>query len=454
MSPDSVNSCVVITCKEFESVPIDYSLVMLDGKLDIFEESRKYVSFTLTKNGIIARSTQYVGVVPINERLTLQVVPRVPLRSLTRIVSWLGMDTVMLLGARTYGSNNTVETWMREILVDAYLQSLEGLRDKGLQREYFLINELGSSPKGRINLSSTARLRAGAKSPQTSYSWYERSVQTAENRMLKAALERSLRILSTGPSIDTKRGMRARIRKLNAMLHTFREVSLAAYPYEDQDRLIRNPESFPDHLSHYRQPIDIARRILNEGGIRLEGSGELLLGTSLLVNMGELFELLIRTAVTRSFVHHGENFLVKDGNTDSEAQRTLYEAPDDRDLLAAPYRNAADPSTKRRMTPDIVINDPSGRCLLIADVKNKPIGSLPDREDTEQVLTYAVRFGVTQAVLFYPRSGNHDAGMQAVGTIGNVRIYQYHYDLESLDLMDEANRLGKALSLMIGTVVI
>lgn len=447
--PGDTETPLILRCTEFGDVLVPADRIMAGGKLLVSNKITGYVSFNLTEDGVQARAKQFVGLVPINPRLMLHVLPRVPLANLTKIVSWLGMDTVSLVALRSYGDNETVDQWMVELLVDAYLQSLEGLRDKGMERLYVARQERGTFPKGRLNLSQTGRMWAAGRAPQISYSWYERTVQTTANEVLRAALEHGLHLLSLNPAYQMPRGSRARFRKLNAMLHTFQEVALSApaasYGHQAREYALETPP----HLSHYRQPLAIARRLLNGGGVSLDRDGDVDLGTSLLINMGELFERLVRKAITVGLPRSGSWFRVLDGNKDEKAQRLLYESADAKALAMAPHRPEAIDSKKRRMTPDLVITNASGTCLLVADVKNKVAGPLPDRADVEQVLAYAVRFRVTEALLIYPRSPSLALGMQAVGRIGGVRVFQYHYDLEATDLMEEADRLGQALKLLL-----
>lgn len=448
--PGKAEEPLILRCREFGDVLVPDDRILADGKLVASKKIAGYVSFSLTENGVQARAKQFVGLVPINPRLMLHVLPRVPLASLTKIVSWLGMDTVSLVALRSYGDNETADQWMLELLMDAYIQSLEGLRDKGMERQYVVRQERGSFPKGRLNLAETGRIWAAGRAPQASYSWFERTVQTRANEILRAALEHGLRMLSLTPANQMPRGSRARFRKLNSLLHTFQEVALSAprAPYERQAR--EHALEIPPHLSHYLQPLQIARRLLNDGGLSLDRDGDVDLGTSLLINMGELFERLVRKAITESLSAGGSELQVLDGNKDENAQRLLYEPADPVALAMAPQRPEAIDPKKRRMTPDVVITDASGTCLLVADVKNKVAGPLPERADVEQVLAYAVRFGVTEALLIYPRSRDLAHGMQAVGCIGGVRVFQYHYDLEASDLLEEAGRLGLALRLLLG----
>ncbi len=427
----------IVTCKEFATSEVEpHRIVRVDGSVDVFKEIEKsgYLSFEVSSRGVQVRAGQFVGLIPVNSRLAIRVTPRIPLQNLTRMVTDLNLNLQALSALRYYGESPDLALWMTDVLTDAFIESVNGLREQGLERQYFRRNDASSTPRGRVSLAETARFWARGERHKAGFAWFERTPQSTYNEVLKAAL---LLCLSTyrDPAVRNSSGNRLRVSRLGAALHVFDEVQ---EPGAHKIRVLaeqvrRSP--VPATLDHYRTPLGLASRLLLGRGIDLESDEGEALRTSLLVDMGDLFEKYVRKVLQEKVAQENWPWSVLDGNLAS-AKLPMYLEASPGDFALAPERTppAKAGGLANSMTPDILIQGAGGVNLVVADVKNKPTKDMPKRDDVEQVLAYAVRYGVSRALLIYPKSAGQDTGLQAVGRIGYVSIFQYHYDLDTEDL--------------------
>lgn len=220
----------IVHCREFSTKILERDLIVrIDGTLDVYKEIEKsgYLSFEISSEGVKVRAGQFVGLVPINARLAVLVAPRIPLQNLTRIVTQLGLDLRQVQALRHYGESPTLSSWMMDVLTDAFLHSLEGLRDKGIQRQYIQRRETSSFPRGRIRMSDTARLAAAGQRHRAAVSWFERTPQSPYNQILKAAVWLCLTEYSA-PERRYLADNRRRVRLLSSALRIFENVVLPA----------------------------------------------------------------------------------------------------------------------------------------------------------------------------------------------------------------------------------
>lgn len=438
----------IVTCKEFATSEVEPPrIVRADGSVDVFKEIEKsgYLSFEVSSKGVQVRAGQHVGLIPVNSRLAIRVTPRVPLQNLTRMVTDLNLDLQALSALRHYGDSPDLALWMTDVLTDALLESLDGLREQGIQRQYVRKSDTSSAPRGRISFAETARLWARGERHKAGFAWFERTPQSAYNEVLKAALLLCLKSYSD-PAVRNAAGNRLRVRRIGAALHIFDEVEKpATQTIRTLAEQVRH-SPVPATLDHYRAPLGLASRLLLGRGVDLESDEGEALRTSLLVDMGDLFEKYVRNALQEAAVMQNWPWSVLDGNL-ANAKLPMYLKASAEHIAIAPDRTppAKAVGLANAMTPDILIKGTGGEILVVADVKNKPTKEMPKREDVEQVLAYAVRYGVNRALLIYPRSAGQESGLQAVGSIGSVTIFQYHYDLDAEDLDQSKDKFSAAV---------
>ena len=72
------------------------------------------------------------------------------------------------------------------------------------------------------------------------------------------------------------------------------------------------------------------------------------------------------------------------------------------------------------------------------------------RDDINQVLTYALTYGVERAILLLPAAeADGCRGLTEIGTVGGVEVYRYRVDLGCEALGEEERRLCGAVQMLV-----
>lgn len=148
---------------------------------------------------------------------------------------------------------------------------------------------------------------------------------------------------------------------------------------------------------------------------------------SVVVNMSDVFESYLRRVLTASARKGAWPLMVLDGN----------KAPP-----AGGKGEVFDSGEEVVATPDIVIRrsqtaqSPSS---VIVEVKYKPVKARPSRHDLNQAITYGFAYGAEHVVLALPRPafGGPTHGLGYLGQISNLNVWQYVFDLNAVDLIEE-----------------
>ena len=437
---DVTDQVKVVDCVEYENITLDSELwldsahrLVLNSEVD----GRDILRANFHRGFLRLQATSYVGVIPLNERVVVRVKPRVPIANLTRMVIETGHEVLPLSAFREYSGRGTADDWAMDLYADALLDYIDGLLDAGLLRTYERCEDEGHFPHGRSNFTRTVQRFAGRGIPnKAAFSWFERTIDTPANRCVKAAMEAIHAHLSKAKARPRK-GDRAKIVRLAGQLLAFAEVG------DDVDhRFLEDPQvigltPLPDSRAYYRPVLDLSVLILRGIGIALDIGGTDVQMGSLLIDTSKLFEKFVRVSLAKHAAAHGWPIEVLDGNT--EGRVDLYDVPDP---LPAPFGipmaavASVDPG---KAQPDIVLRTLDGRFPLLAEVKNTVHGSagLPDREEVEQAVTYAVRYGLSFTVLIHPWIKGAK-GLLYIGRVRSIDVYDYRLDLSTDEGVDDA----------------
>ncbi len=430
----------VAECVEYAQIDVDPALWFGDGNRMIFNseiDGKDVLRANFSRGVLKLQATSFVGVIPINDRLVVRVRPRVPMKSLTRMVIETGHGVMALSALREYAGHGTADDWAMERYTDALLDFLDDLLDAGLMRVYERREGEGRIPHGRIDLARTVQRFAAKGVPnKVAHSWFERTVDTAANRCIKAAMEVVYEHL-TRARAKPRKGDMARVRRLAGHFAAFEEVG------DDADyRFLNDPEvlgmaPLPDSRSYYRPVLDLSMLIVRGVGIALDIGGRDVQMGSMLVDTNTLFEKFVRVSLSKHARNHGWALEVLDGNT--EGKVALYDIPEP---LPAPLGEPMEAMATRdagAAQPDVVQRTPDGTEPLIAEIKNTPTSdsSLPDRGHVEQAITYAVRYGLDFALLIHPWKRGAK-GLLYAGRVRSIDVYDYRLDMSSEEGLDEA----------------
>lgn len=442
MSPQT-GQLTVVECAEYDHIDVDPDLWVGDGHQTVFNseiDNRDVLRASFQKGQLRLQATSYVGVIPINDQLVVRVKPRVPIGNLTRMVIDTGHSVMALSAFRDYSGRGTADDWAMRVYTDALIEYVDEVLDAGMIREYRDMTAEGHYPHGRINMTKTVQRHAARGIPnRASFSWFERTVDTPENRCIKAAME----IVHTHLKQQRdhpRKGDRTRLAKLSGLLMAFDAV-----PYDEHHLFLADPRvaglnPLPDSRSYYRRVLDLSVLIVRGVGLALELDGDDVQLGSMLIDTNQLFESFVRVSLVRAAAARSWLASVLDGNT--EGRVDFYDVPDELPHVRGSALDALATTDAGKAQPDIVVARPDGKALLIAEVKNTAHGqrshtsdTLPERGEVEQAVTYALRYDLPFALLIHPWIRGKK-GLVYVGRVRTIDVFDYRLDLSLDETMD------------------
>ncbi|MFD3805843.1 McrC family protein [Streptomyces sp. NPDC058619] len=336
----------------------------------------------------LLRAGSKVGAVAVEapgsgERITLRITPKVPI---ARLFFVLGYSLDPLGGWR----DGPVEVAEHRDLLPALAHSVERQIDRslrqGLLQGYRTTEESSLVVRGRLREAEQIRRRFGAMLP-VEVTYDEFTTDIAENRILRAAVERLLRL----PGVP--REVRRRLLHQRARL-------------VDVTPLVRGqprPAWHPTRLNaRYHQALHLSGIVLDGasaehtvGAVRIDG---------FLFDMNKLFEDFVTVALREALRGTTLTGRLQDSHHLDEAAAI-------------------------RMRPDFVLYGPGTSPLAVADAKYKAQkrDGYPDT-DLYQMLAYCTALGLPDGHLIYAK-GNAPHAAHRVRHAGIV-IHQHALDLD------------------------
>ncbi|ALO96781.1 McrBC 5-methylcytosine restriction system component [Streptomyces hygroscopicus subsp. limoneus] len=330
-----------------------------------------------SKVGAVAFTVPGVG-----KAVTVRVTPKVPIN---RLFFLLGYS----LSPSGIWRDGEVEVAGHRDLLPALAHAVERQVDRALQQGllqgYRATEETSLVVRGRVQESEQIRRRFGATLP-VEVAYDEFTTDIAENRVLRAAVERLLRL--PGVPGDVRR----------RLLHQRARLADTAVLVRGQPL----PEWRPTRLNaRYHQALHLAGAVLADtsvehavGGLRVDG---------FLFDMNRLFEDFVTVALREACRARGHSARLQD--------------PHHLDVAGA-----------IRMKPDFVLYGPDGAVCAVVDAKYKAEkrDGFPDA-DLYQMLAYCTALGLPEGHLVYAK-GNASHAAQTVHHAGTI-IHQHALDL-------------------------
>lgn len=427
-----------IAAIEYETLEVAAADLLVDGELRLYPQvlGKGYFKVRFDGTKLKLQAGGFTGLIPLNDRVALDVRSRVPVQNLARLIRTANHVPVPLEDLlRSYDVEAEVIPSLVDTLANALMSAVDTIRANGRHYEY--VSELSSTsfPRGRILMGSTVqRFASRGVTHKVEAVQYRRTPDTAVNRCIKYALwflaQRYVRM-------RPRSGVTRLVSGLNHAYHLFDDVLLDHSLRFLDDSVVLEPDKLPLNYAHYRQAIGLAVMIIEERSVELEGVGDDVELSSLLVELDDVFEDYVRIVLQRELAPLEPQFSVVDGNLagNGGGQKCLF------DDGGAPPAN-----------PDIVAVDTGAnldyRFPLLGEVKYKPAKDLPDRDDLNQLIAYATSYRCPVAVIVQPR-GNvapPKEKLRLLGKIGNSSFYQYVYDLSADSLMEEERIFAEAMA--------
>ena len=424
----------VILVAEHEDAELPADILRSDGTLDLYDDvqTRFEIAYRRRAGKLTIRGGRWVGSVPINDRYTLSIEPRVPVTNLERVLARSTDVHVDVLGkyARAYQHTEERPQALYDVVADQFLEALDGVWRNGLLKAYRPATRRGAMPFGRIDPYGSELLMSRTRRPVAVFSAFFRTDDCRPNRLLKEAAGRLLRWYE---GIGARKRHGRRIQRLRDARGRLQAVELSAAGSDvgpgDVEAIIKH---LPGRRVAYVGALRLAGLIVREWGIKVTGAGGVAVLPVVLVDMADVFEKYARQ-VLKQTAEEGNVAEVRDGNVvaPTGAKSELFE-----EFYIGGKRPAA--------TPDIVIAEDGGVSAIV-DVKYKPGKVLPDRADLNQVVTYAVRYGCKKAMVLYPDNTRAGEPVLSIGRIGGIWAYRGGLDLGTKDIAMEEKRSASAI---------
>lgn len=383
-----------------------------------------------------------IGLVQLNDSVLLNVVPRFQTRNLTYMVNFCNGSWVNTIDGvyRDYFVSQSPSDWTRKLLKTEYVKHCRLLYSTGLLREYRRRDIETSSPFGRIDMSRSLSLRWRGVTGRLACSYAERTIDNLPNACLLFALRNSE--ISSSPLHERER--QRLLPLFDGVSHHSKQECLSFLTSPNRPPL-------PPNWLAYRELLDMAALLIDGGTLLLENVPEY--GKrlpSLQLDFQHLFEDFIRESMRRSLLGR---YIVLDGNTmpgrvplyeDIPKHETTYGAR----VLSGGASHTAD--------CDILIKDPKSHDVLLAvECKCTPLDSsgFSKRQEVEQAVLYAVRFGIPFALLVHPVATQEESGLTTPGRIGRVTVFQYNFNLDSRDMAEETAAMMLSLGQLLNVSI-
>lgn len=279
------------------------------------------------------------------------------------------------------------------LLAVSYIKSCEMVCKKILKsRMTFYEENLNGKIKGKIMFSKHIKHNISAGRDDRVYCRYQTfSIDTQENRILKAALIKAVKIINNS-AVDSRRklpAIRKSIRYCMKALNNVRTVALS----RNQFVSIKVNGLY----SYYKKPIQLAKLICEKG--RLSASYNDVNEYKILpyaINMESLFEYYIRYQIRKQDVYLDEY---------NKKHKYLKTKKSGRHI-------------EENYIPDIVIYNKTpegskGDCIGVFDVKYKD-HSIPDRNDSHQLMSYVLMFDTGSCGFILPQKRDEDVNLYLI----------------------------------------
>jgi len=422
---------------DVENLPIDKILV--GGQLLIHPAltGSDYLTVSLKGNQLQVRAGHYVGLLPINRDVVVRVRPRVTITSLSRILRISGYVPAEVPAlTRDYPENEEGLPSILGVLAEAFVGAAEQVVQQGLLQEYESTTIDTSFPRGRILIGASLRHQLRGNPSRVKVQFAERKPDGPLNRLLKyvvVLLARQYSLLK-----QPRSGTMGIVRRLNRLYWHLRPVEYDSTLSFLNDRRVQSPETIPFSRAYYIPAVRLASLLVRGRGVEIgpeEGAVELPI---LLLDLAEAFEAYLRNALARelgvtlpgSHVLNGQDWV-------PGGRRGIFDPPNNHTPQA---------------TPDIVVHPPyngSGQTPLVIEVKYKPMRDAVPRDDLNQTLTYGFAYGARVALLAYPTWEAEASSLTELGTIGELRVLVYRFNLGATSLQAEEEAFGKTVASLV-----
>src|SRR5690349_2513384 len=144
----------VYSGEEQSEIRVPLESIVRGDTLDIYPDvlNKNFLRLNLKGNRIAFQAAGFLGVIPLNDSIAIEVRSRVPLANLERILLLVPCYAPEILERRKrdFGLGETPTPSLLDLLAIRLLEAIEAIRAEGLHYEYENRKHRGPMPHGRI----------------------------------------------------------------------------------------------------------------------------------------------------------------------------------------------------------------------------------------------------------------------------------------------------------------
>jgi len=415
--------------EERKEIDIPISEIVQDGgKLNILPTVKNYFSidYKPKNNKLSLVAGGFIGLIPINSELAIEIKPKYSISNLTRIVA-IAEDNFNTLSffSKQYRETDDTNPVVFEFMAECLANELQTLHEEGVLKEYLIRTENAHKIRGRININQSMKfLWSHGHFNRASISYYDFTPDNVFNRLIKYTIKFCIEELDQMSSTKTE----------------LKDTLIEYYALFDAVLLDEQLTCFDDVFSaieadnisalryYYVNICEVCRLIVTKKGISFDEEGNDLELNSFTIDMAITFEKYLLNSLRQNRKKFPEDTSILDGN--AEGRKKFYNQP-----------SFGTGDAK----PDIILKE-SGKVNIIADAKYKTKSKDTDRY---QAISHALSYDSKIAVLILPKdegySGDNLRKLGGVGTDYSIDVYEYYFELSSDDLESEECKLAENL---------
>ena len=401
-------------CEEYGEVDLPISAVLLDGELIIYPEvsGAGYFDIDYRNDKLRLIAKGYVGVVPINSRVTINVIPRFPIANVFYLVQRSEGALRDIPGFfRSYGQSLSSTERLEELFGALLLNTAKLVSREGLPRRYIAQRVTGGA-RGRLLFSETISKHFCKQQRHLHVrEFYRLTSDSPENRAVKTQITILERYFAASGS-KASRDLALKARMLCVQMNAVNDgLESTSHHINALQAAIRSHSCSAEYLSI----LWLSYLLTAKRGVTLASFGSVAT-SSLLVNMAGIFESYVREVVRRELPKLRNVKSIVDGN-------------------AQPIPLFKD-NTLFSVKPDVLVLLHDAAPVVI-DAKYKPKMSAADRYE---VISFCEATGAKLAILISPLS-NRDKGKERIKMLGvttnGIQLFEQFIDLSNNDMGSE-----------------
>jgi 5-methylcytosine-specific restriction enzyme subunit McrC len=422
--PASSHKPTIFPCVERHSVEVPLNeLLTSAGKFEIWPTvaSKGYFDIDYRGGQLVFKAGKFVGLIPINDRVVIDVKPKVSVADLLHIVD-VAEEEVSFLDffIRPYKEQKGVEDSLLALMVRTLLKQLHQVENEGLYKIYVRVQESGPF-KPRINFSRTMQREwCRGNFSRTSNEVFCFTRDHALNRLVKFT------IWYCGHCLELRTGSGEIREELSFFYNLFETVPLdLSRSFLSDVRSAIESSRIPVLRNYYLGIAKTCLLIIGDRSVSLETAGSDFTLLSFILNLEDVFEKYVRNVLILWAKAEHPDVRFRDGNKGKK--NYLFHDSKVFDIH-----------------PDIYLTS-GADCLLVADVKYKP---KIEEHDRYQVISHSNSMGARKAVIIVPSFKEGQSGLIRRGQIyamNGIEVFEYHIKLEG-DLEAEETKMGRAIT--------